>query len=599
MPRRNAMKKLLLAILFCPSLAFAQSAAYNLSQLAHNLAAGGYVKLDTSVTAILPCPNGGTGVSTAPTNGEILIGNGSCWTPATITAGSGITITNAAGSITIAATGVTSVGMTVPSWLTVTGSPITTNGTLAVTATGSQVANEFLATPNGTAGALGLRAIVSADLPVALSTVTSVNGTTVPASAGTLIGTGNLGTGVDTWLGTPTLGNLNTALGMSLPTLAATQTFTGVDTFSDLLGLPSYATASLPTCTPGQLAYADDGTGSITYCNNSDTWVSGGGTQFTYTVVGCPPSAASGDATGGSITLAPCAAPTQTAPATANTGGTLSGASSPYYYEVTATTPTGETTVSNQESVALTPLGAPTNGALTATAGGTLAATTYYVESTWTTANGQTMGATETSLAVAADDVLNVAAPASPPAAATGWDVYVSTATGTETLQASGIGTTTAWVEPTTGLVAGAALPTTNTAFTNTNEDTVNWDVVTGASGYKVYRSASSGMTSATYYAVSGGSTVTFLDTGAAGTSGQPPTTNTTAASSVTVAFNGAVGMTAAHLWDCGVGDQTLQAAGTWFGRWGQSSSTTTTATIPIPPAAGATDTITFTCTPH
>jgi hypothetical protein len=67
----------------------------------------------------------------------------------------------------------------------------------------------------------------------------------------------------------------------------------------------------------------------------------------------------------------------------------------------------------------------------------------------------------------------------------------------------------------------------------------------------------------------------------------------------VTVTFNGAVGMTAGHLWDCSVEDQTLQAAGTWFGRWGQSSSTTTTAVIPIPAAAGTTDVITFSCTPH
>lgn len=112
----------------------------------------------------------------------------------------------------------------------------------------------------------------------------------------------------------------------------------------------------------------------------------------------------------------------------------------------------------------LAPLLAPTNGALSATAGGTLAATTYYVRSTWVNASGETLGATETSLAVAANNVLNVAAPASPPTGATGWNVYVSTAAGTETKQNSAaLGLTTAWVEPTTGLIAGAALPATNT----------------------------------------------------------------------------------------------------------------------------------------
>lgn len=73
------------------------------------------------------------------TNGQILIGDGpqSRWESATLTAGTNVSITNAPGSITINATDayvgtVTSVAMTVPTGLTVTGSPITTNGTLAI-----------------------------------------------------------------------------------------------------------------------------------------------------------------------------------------------------------------------------------------------------------------------------------------------------------------------------------------------------------------------------------------------------------------------------------------------------------------------------------
>ena len=115
-----------------------------------------------------------------------------------------------------------------------------------------------------------------------------------------------------------------------------------------------------------------------------------------------------------------------------------------------------------QLSGALSP---PTNGALTQTAGGSLSATTYYVRSTWTTAAGETLAGAETSLAVSASNVLNVAAPGSAPVGATGWNVYVSTATGTETKQnASPIALATAWVEPTSGLIAGSALPATNTS---------------------------------------------------------------------------------------------------------------------------------------
>jgi hypothetical protein len=43
---------------------------------------------------------GGTGLSTIPTDGQLLIGNGTNYTLSTLTAGTGLTITNAAGSIT-------------------------------------------------------------------------------------------------------------------------------------------------------------------------------------------------------------------------------------------------------------------------------------------------------------------------------------------------------------------------------------------------------------------------------------------------------------------------------------------------------------------
>jgi len=48
---------------------------------------------------------GGTGLQTTPTNGQLLIGNGTNYTLSTLTAGTNITITNASGSITIASSG--------------------------------------------------------------------------------------------------------------------------------------------------------------------------------------------------------------------------------------------------------------------------------------------------------------------------------------------------------------------------------------------------------------------------------------------------------------------------------------------------------------
>lgn len=53
----------------------------------------------------LAVDRGGLGIGTIPTNGQIPIGNGTGYTAATITAGTGISINNAAGAITISVTG--------------------------------------------------------------------------------------------------------------------------------------------------------------------------------------------------------------------------------------------------------------------------------------------------------------------------------------------------------------------------------------------------------------------------------------------------------------------------------------------------------------
>jgi hypothetical protein len=58
-----------------------------------------------TATIPLPVAAGGTGVPTIPTNGQIPIGNGTNYVAASITAGSGITITPGSGTLSIATTG--------------------------------------------------------------------------------------------------------------------------------------------------------------------------------------------------------------------------------------------------------------------------------------------------------------------------------------------------------------------------------------------------------------------------------------------------------------------------------------------------------------
>ena len=59
----------------------------------------------TTLANALPVASGGTGLTSTPSNGALDIGNGTGFTRTTLTAGSGITVTNAAGAITIASSG--------------------------------------------------------------------------------------------------------------------------------------------------------------------------------------------------------------------------------------------------------------------------------------------------------------------------------------------------------------------------------------------------------------------------------------------------------------------------------------------------------------
>lgn len=63
------------------------------------------VSLTLGWSGSLAVGRGGLGVTTTPANGQIPIGNGTNYTVATITAGTGISVTNGAGTITIAASG--------------------------------------------------------------------------------------------------------------------------------------------------------------------------------------------------------------------------------------------------------------------------------------------------------------------------------------------------------------------------------------------------------------------------------------------------------------------------------------------------------------
>lgn len=129
----------------------------------------------SSVTGTLGVANGGTGVTGTPTNGQLLIGNGTGYTIATLTDGTNISVTNAAGSITIntTATPTFATSVTTP---TVYGGT-TASSTLTLQSTSGSGTTDYIAFLTGSASE---RARINASgVNVASGLAYQIGGTTV------------------------------------------------------------------------------------------------------------------------------------------------------------------------------------------------------------------------------------------------------------------------------------------------------------------------------------------------------------------------------------------------------------------------------------
>jgi len=181
----------------------------------------------------VPVSKGGTG-QTSFTNGQLLIGNttGNTLTKATLTAGSGVSITNGNGSITIAATGTSGVstfsgGSTGLTPSSATSGDVTLGGTLAVANGGT-----------GSTTASGARTNLG------LGTISTQNSSSVSITGGSISGITDLAI-ADGGTGASTASQARTNLGLG--TVATLNTVPIANGGTGVTALPSfsaYATTS-------------------------------------------------------------------------------------------------------------------------------------------------------------------------------------------------------------------------------------------------------------------------------------------------------------------------------------------------------------------
>jgi hypothetical protein len=234
-----------------------------------------------NVTGTVAVANGGTG-QTSYTDGQILIGNttGNTLAKSTLTAGTGINITNGSGAITIASsvTPVTSVTGTSP----VASSGGTTPAISLAASYGdtqnpyaSKTANFVLAAPNGSSGVPTFRAVVAADIPTlnqnTTGTASNVTGTVAIANGGTGQTTANAAFNALVPSQTSNSGKYLTTNGTNTSWATVSSggggTVTSVDVSGGTTGLTTSGgpvTSSGTITLAGTLAIANGGTGQTT-----------------------------------------------------------------------------------------------------------------------------------------------------------------------------------------------------------------------------------------------------------------------------------------------------------------------------------------------